>query len=51
MKSQTKQLLFTVAAVIFGFAGIFALSNFLEKNRQPLPKGYEDSDNKNEEGQ
>ena len=44
MKFQSKQTLFTFAVIVCGFAGIFVLSGFLEKNRPALPAGYEDED-------
>lgn len=39
-----KQTTLIVAVLIFGFAAVFALSGFLEKNRPALPEGYEDQD-------
>ena len=42
--SLLKQTILTVAVLILGFAAVFALSGFLEKNRPALPEGYEDED-------
>ena len=44
MNFFSKQTLFTFAVIICGFAAIFVLSGFLEKNRPVLPAGYEDED-------
>lgn len=44
MKSAAIKFLMPIVLIISGFALIFALSNFLEKNRPALPEGFEDSD-------
>ncbi len=41
---QSKQTLAALAVIVFGFAGVFALSGFVEKARPPLPAGFEDED-------
>ncbi len=33
-----------VSVILIGFAGVFFLSGFIEKNRPPMPVGYEDDD-------
>ncbi len=33
-----------VSVILIGFAGVFFLSGFIEKNRPPMPVGYEDED-------
>ncbi|MDQ3129548.1 MAG: hypothetical protein M3Q99_02145 [Acidobacteriota bacterium] len=43
MKNLTKTLI-SITAIIIGFGLTFVLSNFLEKNRPPLPEGIEDAD-------
>ena len=43
MKNLTKTLI-SITAIIVGFGLTFVLSNFLEKNRPPLPEGIEDAD-------
>lgn len=45
MKSkQTKQTLVAVAVIICGFAAVYFLSGFLEKNRPALPENFADED-------
>ena len=44
MKSQSRQVLLTAAIIVGGFAAIFVLSGFLERNRPALRAGYEDED-------
>lgn len=44
MNSNSNKTIIAVAIIVFGFVGVFFLSNFLENNRPPLPEGYEDSD-------
>ena len=44
MNSQKSKLLISIAVIVFGFAGVFALSNHLETIRPPLPEGYADQD-------
>ncbi len=44
MNSNSTKTFIALAVIIFGFIGVFFLSNFLENNRPPLPAGYEDSD-------
>lgn len=44
MKSVLVKTLVSIAVIIFGFAAIFGLSNFLERNRPPLPADFENSD-------
>lgn len=39
-----KQTIIAVAVILVGFAGVFGLSEFVEKNRPPLPAGVEDED-------
>jgi tetratricopeptide (TPR) repeat protein len=41
---QSKQTLIAIAVILFGFAGVFFLSGVVEKNRPPIPAGYEDED-------
>ncbi len=43
MKNLPKTLI-SIAIIVVGFGLTFVLSNFLEKNRQSLPEGLEDSD-------
>lgn len=38
------QTFFAIAVILFGFVGVFFLSGFVEKNRPPMPVGYEDQD-------
>ncbi len=42
--SQSKQTILAIAVIFMGFAGVFFLSGFVEKNRPPMPIGYEDQD-------
>src|SRR5688572_7272954 len=44
MNRNSKQILSALSLVAAGFALVFVLSNFLEKNRPALPQGFEDSD-------
>jgi tetratricopeptide (TPR) repeat protein len=44
MQSSTIKTYISAAIIIFGFGGIFGLSNFLEKNRPELPEAYIDED-------
>jgi tetratricopeptide (TPR) repeat protein len=44
MKGLNLKTAFAFIAVASGFGLIFALSNFLERNRPALPDGYEDAD-------
>jgi tetratricopeptide (TPR) repeat protein len=44
MNKNPKQLIISIAAVIFGFGLIFVLSNFVEKSRPSLPENYADED-------
>ena len=44
MNKNSKQLIFSIAAVIFGFGLIFVLSNAIEKSRPVLPESFEDED-------
>ncbi len=44
MKSDSIKTYIAVAVIIFGFAAIFGLSNFLENNRPPMPENYIDED-------
>ena len=44
MSKNPKQLIISIAAIIFGFGLIFVLTNFVEKSRPPLPENYEDED-------
>lgn len=39
-----KQTIAEIAVIVFGFAGVFALSGFIEKNRSAPPAGIEDED-------
>src|SRR4051812_35978041 len=39
-----KQIIISIAIIIFGFCSVFALSNFLEAHRVGLPEEYEDAD-------
>lgn len=42
-KSPVQFLVFAILIVV-GFAGVFGLSNYLERNRVSLPESYEDTD-------
>ncbi len=44
MKSNSVKTLIFIVVIVFGFGLIFITSNFLEKNRPPLPEGTEDAD-------
>ncbi len=44
MSKDSKQILVSTILIVFGFAAVFALSNFLEKTRVALPENYEDED-------
>ena len=44
MKTSAKQIILTIAIVAAGFAAVFGLSNFLEKNRPVIPESYADED-------
>lgn len=44
MKSNSTKSIIAIAVIIFGFAAVFFLSSFIEKNRPPLPPGFEDED-------
>ncbi len=44
MKKDLLKTLISVAVIVFGFAGVFALSNHLENVRPTLPEGYADQD-------
>src|SRR5215204_6831211 len=44
MKQSPLKTFGLVAAILIGFALIFGLSNFVERERPPLPIGYEDQD-------
>lgn len=45
MKSNSiSRVLIPFAVIIFGFAAVYGLSNFLESTRPPLPDGYADGD-------
>ncbi len=44
MESNSAKILIPAVVIILGFAAIFGLSVYLEKNRPPLPAGFEDSD-------
>ena len=44
MNKSSKQILISAILVVIGFAVVFALSNFLERNRAVLPENYEDED-------
>ena len=44
MKKDLLKTLVSTAVIVFGFAGVFALSNYLETIRPALPEGYEDQD-------
>jgi len=41
---RTKQTILALAVMVFGFAGVFLLSGFIEKNRPTLPEGFTDED-------
>ncbi|HEX8639144.1 MAG TPA: hypothetical protein VF692_13835 [Pyrinomonadaceae bacterium] len=41
--NQAKHLFFALAVIVFGFAAVFGLSNYLEKNTSP-PDGFADED-------
>lgn len=44
MKKDASKTLIPVAVIIFGFAAIFGVGNYLDKARPELPTGYEDQD-------
>jgi tetratricopeptide (TPR) repeat protein len=44
MNKNSKQLVFSFAAVVFGFGLIVVLSNFIQARRPSLPAGYLDED-------
>ena len=44
MKSNSGKSFVAVAVILFGLVAIFLLSSFIEKNRPPLPEGFEDED-------
>lgn len=44
MKKSTLKTLVSIAVIVFGFAAIFGVGNYLEKARPELPEGYEDQD-------
>ena len=44
MIKQTSKNFIAAAIIIFGFAAVFGLSNFLEKSFPPLPENYVDED-------
>lgn len=44
MKLSSTKTFIATAVVIFGFAAVFALSNFIEKRAPPLPESYADED-------
>lgn len=44
MNKNSKQIIISFAAIIFGFGLIFVLSNFIEKSRPTLPESYIDED-------
>ncbi len=44
MNKNLKQSLLSAALIIGGFLAVFALSDFLEKNRPALPENFADED-------
>ncbi|MGC2236486.1 MAG: hypothetical protein WA584_10015 [Pyrinomonadaceae bacterium] len=44
MKSNSTKTFIAIAVIVFGFAAVFVLSNFLEKAKPPLPEDYVDRD-------
>lgn len=44
MKNNRLQIIISTVLIAGCFVLVFILSNFLEKNRPPLPKGFEDQD-------
>lgn len=44
MKKNLLKTLIAVAVIVFGFAAIFGVGNYLESARPELPEGYEDQD-------
>lgn len=44
MNQSSKHLIVAAAILILGFASVFALSNFVERNRISLPESYADQD-------
>lgn len=44
MKSNSTKTFIAIAVIIFGFAAVFVLSNFLEKAKPALPEDYVDRD-------
>ncbi|MDQ3179550.1 MAG: hypothetical protein M3Q33_03420 [Acidobacteriota bacterium] len=41
---DSKQTIVALFVILFGFTAVFFLSSFIEKNRPPLPEGFEDED-------
>ena len=44
MGSKSGSTLIATAVIVIGFAGVFALTRFVETKRPPAPAGYEDAD-------
>lgn len=44
MPAQSKQTLLAIAVIVCGLVGVFALSDFVEKNRPALPENFADED-------
>lgn len=44
MTNNSKNIIYSLSIIVFGFGAIFALSRFIEANRPPLPAGFGDSD-------
>ena len=44
MKKDSFKISICIAVIVFGFAAIFGVGNYLEKARPELPEGYEDQD-------
>lgn len=42
--NSNKLTILTIAVILCSFVGVFFLSGFIEKNRPPMPVGYEDED-------
>ncbi len=44
MNSNSTKSFFPLAVILIGFAAVFFLSSFIEKNRPAIPEGFEDED-------
>ena len=42
--APSNQIRAAIVLFLLGFVGVFTLSGFIERNRPPIPGGYEDED-------